>query len=807
MTRARPARHEGIRKAQRRGALLLGSALLGLLAGTPAMAAQPVPGGQAPTLAQSGETYGFSIAAQPLASALRAFSEQSGIQVAYGTEDLAGLSGPAVSGRLDAAEALRRLLAGSGVTWRFTDPHTVVLARAASDAAVTLGPVVVEGSGETADGPVAGYVARRSATGTKTDTPLIETPQSVSVVGSEQIRRQQSQTIGEALRFTPGILASQGFNRTDDGLYMRGFQINDSSLYVNGLRSLSNIYDGTTDPYQLERIEVLHGPASVLYGQSSPGGVVNMVTKLPTIDPLHEIEAQLGNDDRKQVATDHGGALDEAGQFSYRLTALVRDSGTMVDYIDDDKAFVAPAFTWRPDEDTALTLLATYSQSSTDYYYGFPAEGTVVDNPNGRIARNRFLGEPDFNKWERSSYSAGYRFEHRFDERFELRQNLRYAEFENNYNDIYFGSWLADERSVTRGAYSRNDQSSLFALDTQLQAELTTGPLEHTALLGIDYNRTTFQRVQYNGTVAPLDLYDPVYGASVTLASAPGTDSYQQGDQVGLYAQDQIALGSWRLLLGGRQDWANDRTDNHVTGSSAETDQSAFTGRVGLVYLFDFGLAPYVSYAESFEPQSGTDAGGGAFDPTTGQQVEAGLKFQPKGADSSVTLSFYHLTRQNVLTSDPDNAGFSVQTGEIRSRGVELEAKLALAEGLNLLAGYAYTDAEVTESNSGDLGTRPENTPEHMASLWADYAFQDGPLQGLRLGGGVRYVGDTVDLSATTTVPAYTVADAMVSYETGPWRLGINATNLFDKEYIAACTYGCFYGEGRTVIGSVALRW
>ena len=750
----------------------------------------------------------FDIPPQPLSRALTAFGRQSGYQVSVDHGDLADLSTQGVSGSMSPEEALRRLLAGTGIGWRLTGERSVVLEKMGREGAVTLSPITVEAQGESAWGPVDGYVAKRSATGTKTDTPLIEVPQSISVVGGTQIERQQSQSVGEALRYTPGILKSQGFNRTDDAFYMRGFQINHDALYVNGLRTQPNIYSATTDPYTLERIEVLRGPASVLYGQSSPGGVINMVTKRPTLTPLHEIEAQGGNFDRKQIATDHGGAVDESGQFSYRLTALARESDTMVDFIEDDKIVVAPSLTWRPGKDTSFTLLTGYARSETKYYYGFPAAGTVEPNPNGQVPTERFIGEPDFNRWERTVYSAGYEFEHAFSGGLKLIQNLRFSDFENDYRDIAFGTFQAGQRVINRSAYARVDESSMLSLDTRLQAKLATGPLDHTLVAGVDYARAAFSRVQHAGTVAPLDLFSPTYGSPVVLGAAPVVDSEQVMHQVGLYAQDQVKiLDNWRLLLGGRHDWVDDETDNNITRQTTASSPTAFTARMGLVYLTDFGLAPYASYAESFQPQTGIDAGGSPFEPTTGQQYEAGVKYQPKGVNASVTLSVYQLTRQKVLTTDPNNPGFSVQTGEIRARGGEIEAQINPIAGLTVLAGYAYTDAEVTKSNTNTVGNRPENTPKHMASLWAEYEIQETDLRGLIFGGGVRHVGRSTNLTDTVEVPNYTVFDAMVGYQRDGWRLALNATNLFDNEYIAACTYGCFYGATRTVIGTVAYRW
>lgn len=794
----------------RKGLWLASASLAGLVAMTAPVLAQQQDGA-ADSGQQAERRFSFAIPAQPLGSALAAFSRVTGLQTAAPASLLAGRQGAAVTGAFTAEDALRRLLAGSGLSYRISG-NAVTLAESmqGGDAAV-LPPISVEGrkagDGQNPAGHVDGYVATRSLSATKTDAPLIETPQSVSVITSDQIAAQKAQTVGDALRYTPGVLKLQGFNRTDDSVVMRGFQSTEASLYLDGMRTQPNIYSTMAEPYALERIEVLRGPSSVLYGQSSPGGTISMQSKLPTVTPLHEIQVEGGNYGRKQIATDHGGALDEDGVWSYRLVALGRDSDTMVDYINDDRAYLAPSLTWRPNEDTALTLLTNYSHSSTAYYYGFPPEGTVNSNSNGAIATDRFLGEPDFNKWDRTSWMAGYKFEHRFDDVLQFRQNLRYANFKNDYADIYFSGFTSgsNQSSVNRGAYKRNDKSNLISVDNQLQADFATGPLQHTMLGGVDYLHGAFDRVQYNGTVAALNLYNPVYGSAVTLSSTPGTSSYQVSDQVGVYAQDSIKLGKWVLLLGGRQDWAGNDNENRLTNVTTRTDADAFSGRAGLVYLFENGLAPYVSYSESFEPNTTVNADGSSFDPTTGQQYEFGVKYEPPGMNSSVTLSWFDLRRQNVLTSQ--GSGNYTQTGEIMARGYELSAVASLAEGLNLVGGYTFTNSKVTKGLASEIGRKTNNVPEHMASLWLDYEIKEGDLAGLGFGGGSRYVGTTYNTANTAKAPDYTVFDAMVRYDLASWRFSLNAINLFDKTYVAGCTYACFYGDRLTVIGSVTYRW
>lgn len=783
------------------------------------LATMPAPTMAQPSPAQAAAAVDFDIPPLPLDQAITRFAVQSRLQIVAPGDLTANRRSPGVRGVLAPSAALDRLLAGTGLVARFTDTATATLvaAPAAGGTAtgadiVTLGAVTVDGRTaaplETAWSPVDGFVATRSATGTKTDLPLIETPQTINVITRDQIDAQAAQTIGDALRYTAGVTKVQGFNRTDDAVNIRGFQSSASNLFRDGTRQQYNVYDGMAEPYALERIEVLKGPASVLYGQSAPGGVINLVTKRPKFASFGEVEVEGGNFRRKQAATDFGGNLDAAGTWSYRLTALARDSDTMVDYIPDNRLFVAPSLAWRPTVDTTLTFLGNYMKSKTVYNYGYPTQGTVLANPNGQIATSRFIGEPDYNKWDRTSRSIGYLFEHRFDEVWQVRQNFRYADYKNDYADVAFLAWQPGMRSITRSAYSRFDQSQNIALDNQAQADISTGPIRHTLLAGLDWNNWQWGRTQYSGTLGSLDLYNPVYGSAVRMGFTPVTSTRATGSQIGLYAQDNLKIFDRLILqIGGRQDWVDQSNKNRLTNVTAKQDDAAFTWRAGALYAFDSGVSPYVSYAESFAPATGTTYGGAAFQPTTGQQYEAGVKFEPRGLNASFTASVFDLKQQNVATPDLAHPGFSVQAGEVRSKGVELQAVASLTDRLDLVGAYTYTDAKVSKSNGADLGRRPAGVPQQMASLWLDYTIRDGMLAGLGFGGGGRYVGATWNTANNAQAPSYTVADALIRYDIGQVGLSLNAINLFDRDYVEACTYACFYGDRRTVIARLKYRW
>ncbi len=784
---------------------LLASALLAVIA-APSHAETPESAAieQAKT-----QRFHFAIAAQPLLDALGEFTATTGIAVFRTSDEELGGQAPTVNGHLTAEEALQQLLAGSGLTYSRSSATALTLLRPAKTGALNLSELNVNASGvQSAYGSVDGYVAKAASTGTKTDTPIIETSQSISVVTRDQISAINAQSLRAVLGYTAGVIATEADDRLTDSFVLRGFQIS-GSTYRDGMRYMSNIYDGSQEPYGMERVEVLRGASSVLFGQAAPGGIINVVSKLPTREELPEIKAETGSNDRHQLATDHGGALTDT--LSYRFTALERKSDTMVDHVPDDRTFIAPSLTWQPNEATSLTLLATYQKSTSTYVYGMPAEGTIMRSPNGYISRHTFTGEPGYNQSEITAWDVGYRFEHAFTDNLKLRQNLRYFESENEMPSVWVGGYINPEKTlVSRGAQDRVDDSRNFVVDTQLEYRLHGERFEHVLLGGVDYGDRHLRTERYNRTLTPLDIFNPVYGGIFGPAVPAVAASYASSTrQTGAYLQDQIKFDDkWILLLGGRQDWAKQKEDAVFDEYKSRQDSDAFTKRAGLVYLADNGLAPFISYSESFEPQSGTDFFGQDFDPTEGEQYEIGIRYQPPGGNSLYSAAIYQLTQSNVLTNDPDPAHpFSqVQTGEKRSRGLELEAKTDIGNA-SLTAAYAYTEAEVTKSNAGNEGQRNGGMPRNMFSVWGDYRFgQIGPGQ-LRAGAGVRYVDEVPGLFSTNIVaPSYTLVDAMLGYEVGPWDMTLNVTNLTDEDYVNY-TYAAFYGAERQVTAGVAYRW
>ncbi len=657
-------------------------------------------------------------------------------------------------------------------------------------------------------------IVRKSDSATKTDTPIVAIPQSISVLTDAQMSRRGIHGLEEAMWYTAGTQGgAYGPDSRSDWLLVRGFA---PARYLDGLAlpggsatSLMRI-----EPYGLERLEVIKGPSSVLYGAMPPGGMLNLVSKRPTAQPLHELGLQVGSFNLRQGQFDFGGPLDDDGHLRYRLTGLARHSDTMVDHIKDDRYFIAPALTWQPSDATSLTLLSRFQKGDTASGSGFlPADGTLLPNPHGRISRHRFTGEPGQNDYDKKIASLGYEFRHDFANGVTFSQNLRYGKADVDNNGANLGAFglLDDERTLLRYAFPNENHTKTFSVDSNLRWNFDTGALQHTVLAGVDYRRSNDDYASAFDFNAPtLDIFDPVYGAPVTVP-AYTTHTRQIQKQLGVYAQDQIRVERWGITVGGRQDHVDTDTEQLIGATGDDQRDHAFSGRVGVNYLFDSGWAPYVSWSHSFQPTVGTDFSGRAFKPTTGDQYEAGLKYQPAGADGLLTLAAYQITQKNSLTVDPNHALFQVQQGETRLRGVELEGRWNVGRNIGLYGDVTYSRSKVTHSTeAASLGKQIPRLPTWQAAFGADYTIVAGPLAGLGFGAGVRYVGKHYgDIYNEWRTPSYTLADATVHYDVAGWRLQLNVSNLFDREYISSCDSAtwCYYGYERNVTASARYRW
>ena len=780
-----------------------------------------------------GTARSYAIAAGPLGEALNQFARQAGITLAATPTQTAAAQSPGLQGSYSVDQALAILLGSSGLQAVSQDGSNYVL-RASAGEAMSLPTTDIRGFAlGNALGSMDGYNATHSQIATKTSTALLETSQSVSVVTRQQMDDQGSQTVSQAMRYTPGVLTNPyGATHRYDYVAMRGF--NDGSvdnIYLDGLKSMGDSGTYSTmqvDPYFLERVDILKGPSSVLYGRSSPGGLVALTSKKPLYEPYHQIQATVGTQGQRGVGFDFSGPLDDDKRIAYRLTGLTDKSDTQFDHVEEKRYALAPTVSIDLSEDTSLTLQAYLQHDPKGGYHGgVPASGTLHQRNGQRISEHFFDGEPGVDGYSRNQQSFGYQFEHRFNDVFTARQNFRYLDSKVNMDQVYAYDWTTPTSNELTRYYSGGDERlHAFIVDNMLQAEFFTGAAKHTTLLGVDYQRRKTVVDWTSGSVAPLNGFNPAYGNSAISYYSP-TSYLRRLEQTGVYAQDLIELDKWRFSLGLRQDWVKTSDENRLaeTGRPAGTEisdrRTKLTGRAGVLYLLDNGIAPYLSYSESFNPNSYSDSAGNPLAPTDGTQWEAGIKYQPPGTDNLFTASVFRIDQENLASKLPQE-NFYRPIGAVRSQGLELEAHMQLTDNFKLLGSYTLTDIEYSKSMVSTLstatnpienkGNSPTQAPKHMASLWGDYAFNDGALDGLRLGAGVRYVGYSwADAENTMKVPSYTLFDASVGYDLS--KVGIkgvdvrvNANNLTNESYIATCASlsFCYMGEERNVSATVS---
>ncbi|WLI75599.1 TonB-dependent siderophore receptor [Kosakonia sp. H02] len=653
---------------------------------------------------------------------------------------------------------------------------------------------------------------------TKLETPDIETPQAVSIVTRQQYEEQGATSVRQAVSYTPGVYSNQiGASNRFDYIVLRGFS--DGSLdnvYLDGLKMMGDTNSHSSlviDPWFLDSVEVVRGPASVLYGRSSPGGIVALNSRKPSFDPGGEVKLFAGNNNQRGAAFDVTGPVDDNDRVAVRLTGMTRYADSQFDHLKEQRYAIAPSLTWRITDRTRLELMAyLHRDPEGGSHSGLPYEGTVIPHAGGKISNTFFEGEDQYDKYDRRENMVGYNFEHAFESGWSVRQKVRYLRTKVDLNQVYAAGWLNDTE-LNRG-YSGSDESlSAITLDNQIDGSIDTGIVNHRLLFGVDYQRRNNNVTASYGSFPAIDAFNPVYGADPLSISVYSREKHKL-EQTGIYLQDQMSLDRWRLTLGGRHDQVKITNDNKIGDTHDTLEQNHFSSRAALMYLFDSGFAPYVSYSTAFTPTSFTDEAGKILKPMKGKQWEAGLKFQPEGSQTMYSASVYRINQENIATKvEPTDPYRSI--GEIESEGVELEAVGQLTENLRLQAAYTYNDIRYKKSSADEQGKRAVYAPRNQASAWLSYDVKAGALNGLTVGSGVRYVnGITSDRQNTHTLPSYTLVDLAVGYDlTNVGLTGlsaqVNVNNLTDKRYVAACnslSY-CYFGAERSIVGSLSYRF
>jgi iron complex outermembrane recepter protein len=796
-----------------------------------------------PTRPAPGKTIAFQIPAQPLANALIDFSRQSGMQVSYQPELAMEKSTAPLAGNYTAEAALKMLLTNSGLAPRFSGttatlervaaqnppttarPKPVAAQQPTGEPTITLPPVTVQEIREN-------YAVDKATTGTKIEAPLMDIPQSIQVVPRQVIEDQRAVNLSDVLRnvsgFSPSVNSqSQRFGERDT--IFRGFTGN--NYYTNGFKDPFNGNSFSAGMANIDRVEVLKGPASVLYGLGDPNATVNILTKQPLSEWYASGEMTGARFAMANPNIDVSGPLTPGRDLRFRFNAGYQYQDSFVDYVKSQRFLVAPVLSWSIGPNTTFTAEGEYQEIGEIYYTGLPGQGTISPNINGKINRSRYLGDKklegdDFP--ERLQGKVGYRLEHRFNDHVSLRHGFRATLFNIDERDVIPIVLDTDERTMFRELFTaKTSRYDYYAL-TDLNLDFKTGPFGHKFLVGSDQRFNSFRARTASAEIDPIDVFDPVYGNIIDpiTPDTPRNLTSSQGTFFGVYLQDLIHITDQiKFLAGVRYDNAYQKSTFRVSDSPDSTrsklDENVFTPRAGLVYQPFPWLSLYGSYSKSFVPQEGTTRTGSALKPETGEQWESGLKFEFFDGRLTSTLAAYHLTKQNVTATDPDPdfSEFSVQIGEQRSRGFEFDLAGEVFPGFRLITSYAFTDAKILKSaplfDIDVEGNRRANVPKHSGTLWGIYGFQEGSaLHGLSLGLGIIGVGKRPsDDFATEDLPGYVRTDAALQYRfSRNFDVALNFKNLFNKKYFETSTFGVWEngispGAPFTMFGTIRFRY
>jgi iron complex outermembrane receptor protein len=625
-----------------------------------------------------------------------------------------------------------------------------------------------------------GFAPKEAQTASKIPLRLLETPFSVTVITREVMESRQITNLQQALQTVPGVSPVNFGRRGFDDINIRGFRSSESIL-IDGLVQSPGMWT-RLNVYGFERFEVLRGPASVLYGAIQPGGIVNAISKRPRAYAFSEAGIEFGSFGHRAAFADVNLPLSESGATALRVNTHVMNTDDPTDFVYRKDRWLAPSFSLDLGDDADLVLFASRSESEWLRQQGISPFGTLLPNPNGRLPLSLFTGDPGFGPYRIDQTTVGASVEYRFDNGIVLRHNARYETEDGEGRFVANQALRADRRTQNRTATVQGIDYDLLATDTSVLSRFDWGASAHTLVVGLDARTGTSLLASKNCTIAPLDLFNPVYNVPTVCPPAFTSNAPSTLDVAALYAQDQIKFAeTWSALVGVRHDRYRDDTRDRIRNTRRTVDDHDTTFSLGLVNEFRPGWSAYASFAESFRPITGQTFDGRPFDPEASTQWEAGIKHEALEGRVTAALALYELTRENLTTADPVNPGFSIQVGEQRASGAELEGAAELASGWRIIASYAYTDAEVTRDNNPAIVGRPVNlTPLHTFALWSTYDFQS--LPGLSAGVGARHIGEQVG-ALPFTLPSYQVVDLSLAWRNANWRVTAGVRNLTDEVY------------------------
>ena len=660
---------------------------------------------------------------------------------------------------------------------------------ASSSEPIALGQMEITASqAERADGPVDGYRATRSASATRTDTPIHEIPQSISVVPAQVAQDIGATRLEDALDYAGGV--ERGNNFGGQGLtefLVRGFS--SQEFYRNGF-AVNRGYPNMPDAATLERIEVLRGPASMLYGRGDPGGTFNIVSKQPQAERRTVLGTQFNTEGLRRGTLDTTGALDEQADFTYRLNLVAEGADSFRDHVESERYNVAPVLRWDLSAATAISFEGDYLHNRHPLDRGV----TRYANQQGQLPRDRFLGEESAGKFANDNATTQLRIEHLLNDQWTLRGGVQYLDGSLEGGAVENNGLAADGRTVGRNYSERRLEWNDTAIQANLEGRFNALGFAHTLLTGVEYDDFNYSsRIDRSaGGIGdfPIDLYAPVYGQPLPPITRTTTFDDEDLQSYALFLQDQVELTErFTLQLGARLERFEQEYTNKLSPTGSwDQAHNAVSPRIGAIYDLTEALAVYANASRSFKPNRGADRSSQAFDPEEGIAYETGVKYELPEHNLSVTAALFHITKENVLTADPLDSNFQIAAGEVRSRGFDFSVAGNITPQWRVIGGYAYVDAEVTESNSTSMpvGSRLANVPEHSFNLLDTYEFDNGALDGLGLGVGVKYVSSRKGSSTNTAfdMDAYTVVDLLAYYPlTDRVRLNLNLDNVFDEQY------------------------
>ena len=659
------------------------------------------------------------------------------------------------------------------------------------------------------------YSANIGSVATKVSTPLLRTPLSVTVVTEKQIQDQNALNIAGSLAYTSGLVSNYRGQNSELEIIVRGIGNKSDGggvpTYLNGIA-----YQGSyeQDPFLLESINIIKGPSSVLYGQSNPGGLVDIVTKKAGFNNKNRIQFKLGTNHYYQAGLDVERTLNE--QLAFRLVGRFKRLDWKERYVRQQGGTLSPSLTWKPSDRTKLTLYAFYQKQPKAGDRNFLMKSGTLDAVNGsKVPYDFFVSDPNFHKLSLTSWHIGSELSHQFNDTFTFRQHLRYSKSDNVLHNLVGWDPVAGKTEIVRKARIFNDRWHEFGVDNQLESKFATGTLKHSVLSGLEYKQSRYDLSAYLGAADNIDWTKPIYGISVTPPTLSNSE-LKILKQTGVYVQDQIEIGNLDLLFATRYDHVQSRhVDRFINRQEKQRDHK-LTWRTGAIYNFSNGWAPYFSYSTSFQPEVGTDADKKALKPTTAAQYELGLKYQPFET-LLLTTALFHITQKNLVNYEPRSRD-KKQTGEIHTKGLELSLAANINENLSLIASYAYTKRTVKKDQDSTMVNKtPWGIPRHQGALWAKYRWTAGMLNGLNLGAGIRYTGTTQGNNQNTfQVPHYTLYDAAIGYDLSKINAALNGAdiqlnvqNLTNKQYVSSCAtpYACFYGTERTIALTFNYQW